>query len=76
MNQGYNCQDPNSQPAAQKAAALPTAPKAATLPTAPKAACSTHCTKGSSQLKMKAVATVDYGSIICCDIGAIRQRNG
>ena len=30
----------------------------------------------TSQLKIKAVATVDCGSIICCDIGAIRQRNG
>ena len=30
----------------------------------------------SAQLKIKAVATVDCGSIICCDIGAIRQRNG
>ena len=27
-----------------------------------------------SQLIIKAVATVDCGSIICCDIGAIRQR--
>ena len=31
---------------------------------------------GSTQLKIKAVATVDCGSIICCDIGAVRQRNG
>ena len=31
---------------------------------------------GSSQLKIKAVATVDYGSIMCCDIGAIRQSHG
>ena len=29
-----------------------------------------------SQLKIKAVATVDCGSIMCCDIGAIRQRHG
>ena len=30
----------------------------------------------STQLKIKAVATVDCGSIMCCDIGAIRQRHG
>ena len=29
-----------------------------------------------TQLKIKAVATVDCGSIMCCDIGAIRQRHG
>ena len=29
-----------------------------------------------SQLKIKAVATVDCGSSMCCDIGAIRQRHG
>ena len=29
-----------------------------------------------SQLKIKAVATVDCGSIMCCDIGAIRHRHG
>ena len=29
----------------------------------------------TSQLKIKAVATVDCGSIMCCDIGAIRQRH-
>ena len=28
------------------------------------------------QLKIKAVATVDCGSIMCCDIGAIRQMHG
>ena len=31
---------------------------------------------GSTQLKIKAVATVDCGSIMCCDIGAIRHRHG
>ena len=30
----------------------------------------------STQLKIKAVATVDCGSIMCCDIGAIRHRHG
>ena len=30
----------------------------------------------SAQLKIKAVATVDYGSIMCCDICAMRQRHG
>ena len=29
-----------------------------------------------TQLKIKAVATVDCGSIMCCDIGAIRHRHG
>ena len=29
-----------------------------------------------TQLKIKTVATVDCGSIKCCDIGAIRQRHG
>ena len=29
-----------------------------------------------TQLKIKAVATVDCGSIMCCDIGAIRLRPG
>ena len=31
---------------------------------------------GYTQLKMKAVATVDCGSIMCCDIDAIRHRHG
>ena len=34
------------------------------------------CTSLSTQLKIKAVATVDCGSIMCYDIGAIRQRHG
>ena len=29
-----------------------------------------------TQLKIKTVATVDCGSIMCCDIGEIRQRQG
>ena len=29
-----------------------------------------------TQLKIKAVATVDCGSIMCCHIGAIRHRHG
>ena len=30
----------------------------------------------SPQLKIKAAATVDCGSIMCCDIGAVRHRHG
>ena len=30
----------------------------------------------TTQLKIKAVATADCGSIMCCDIGAIRHRHG
>ena len=33
-------------------------------------------TRTYTKLKIKAVATVDCGSIMCCDIGAIRQRHG
>ena len=29
-----------------------------------------------SQLKIKAVATVDCGNIMCCYVGAIRHRHG
>ena len=32
--------------------------------------------EATTQLKIKAVATVDCGSIMCCDIGAIRHRHG
>ena len=34
------------------------------------------CHPSPTQLKIKAVATVDCGSIMYCDIGAIRHRHG
>ena len=35
-----------------------------------------ECIGHITQLKIKAVATVDDGSIMCCDIGAMRHRHG